>query len=104
VPKRWRRLIVLGSFGKVGDMFFTDAKVYDVETKQLVTSASDKGKGVESILASQIDNIGTEITRRLLSDQRAKPSQIRVAEITTTSVDATTTFSRQDRLREVLLE
>ena len=81
-------LIVLGSFGKVGDMFFTDAKVYDVETKQLVTSASDKGKGVESILASQIDNIGTEITRRLLSDQRAKPSQIRVAEITTTSVDA----------------
>ena len=81
-------LIVLGSFGKLGDMFFTDVKVYDVESKQLVTSASDKGKGVESILESQIDNIGREITRRLLTDQRAQQSQIRVAEITTTSVDA----------------
>ena len=81
-------LIVLGSFGKIGDMFFTDAKVYDVSNKQLVTSASDKGKGVESILESQIDNIGKEIARQLLSDKRVQQSQIRVAEITTTSVDA----------------
>jgi TonB family protein len=81
-------LIVLGSYGKMGDMFFTDAKVYDVESKQLVTSASDKGKGVESILESQIDNIGREITQRLLKDQRAQQPQIRVAEITTSSVDA----------------
>ena len=81
-------LIVLGSFGKMGDMFFTDAKVYDVESKQLVTSASDKGKGVESILESQIDIVGSEITRRLLKDQRVQQPQIRVAEITTTSVDA----------------
>jgi eukaryotic-like serine/threonine-protein kinase len=81
-------LIVIGTYGKMGDMFFTDVKVYDVESKQLITSASDKGTGVESILASQIDNIGREITRRLLTDQRAQPAQIRVAEITTTSVDA----------------
>jgi protein TonB len=81
-------LIVLGSFGRIGDVFFTDAKVYDVESKQLVTSASEKGKGVESILESQIDNIGREITRRLLNDPRAQQTQIRVADITTTSVDA----------------
>ncbi|MFQ6094380.1 MAG: hypothetical protein ACE5OR_17190, partial [bacterium] len=54
--------IVLRSFIKAGDMFATDAKVLDVNNKNLLKSASSKGEGVASILKSQIDELSTEIS------------------------------------------
>ena len=42
--------IVLGSFIRAGEMFATDVKVLDVETKKLLKSVSSRGEGVGSIL------------------------------------------------------
>jgi len=53
--------IVLGSFLKAGEMFATDVKVLDVETKHLIRSASARGEGVRSILEKQIGDLSKEI-------------------------------------------
>ncbi|MGB6866585.1 MAG: serine/threonine-protein kinase, partial [Candidatus Aminicenantaceae bacterium] len=55
--------IVLGSFIKAGEMFATDVKVLDVETKSLLKSASSKGEGVSSILKTQIDELSRDISQ-----------------------------------------
>jgi len=57
--------IVLGSFIKAGDTFATDIKVLDVETKELLKTASSKGRGVDSILETQIDELSDEISEGL---------------------------------------
>jgi serine/threonine protein kinase/Tfp pilus assembly protein PilF len=80
--------IVLGSFVKAGDLFATDVKVLDVETKKPLTSASSKGRGVDSILERQIDELSREITRSMgIREQKAGPSSVKLADITTTSME-----------------
>lgn len=87
--------IVLGSFVKAGDMFATDVKVLDVETKRLLQSASTKGKGEASILRSQIDELSSEISRGVgISDRRIVETQRPIREVTTTSLDAYNYFLR----------
>jgi tetratricopeptide (TPR) repeat protein len=51
------KALVLGSFVRAGDAFVTDVKVFDVETKNLVKSANKRGRGVQSILENQIDDL-----------------------------------------------
>ncbi len=81
--------IVLGSFTKAGDVFVTDAKVLDVQSKALLKSASAKGDGVGSILASQIDELGHEISRGIgLSERSIVTGGRPIAEVTTRSMDA----------------
>ncbi len=55
--------IILGSFVKAGDVFATDVKVLDVQSKRLLKSASSKGEGVGSILQNQIDELSQAISR-----------------------------------------
>ncbi|NIM89848.1 MAG: protein kinase [Candidatus Aminicenantes bacterium] len=87
--------IVLGSFVKAGDMFATDVKVLDVESKSLLKSASSKGMGIQSILESQIDELSEEISRGVgLSERKINAIQLRIAEATTTSMDAYNFFLR----------
>jgi serine/threonine protein kinase/Tfp pilus assembly protein PilF len=45
------QVIILGTFTKAENMFATDVKVLDVETKSLLKSVSSRGDGVDSILA-----------------------------------------------------
>jgi serine/threonine protein kinase/tetratricopeptide (TPR) repeat protein len=81
--------IVLGSFAKAGDMFATDVKVLDVETKALLKSASSKGEGVSSILKTQIDELSRNIAQGLgLSERKIEEAQLRIADYTTSSMDA----------------
>jgi len=81
--------IVLGTFAKAGDMFATDVKVLDVETKSLLKSASSKGEGVSSILKTQIDELSRDISQGLgLSERKIEEAQLRIADYTTTSMDA----------------
>ena len=83
------KAIVLGSFVKAGDMFATDAKVLDVETKKILKSTSSKGEGVRSILERQIGELSKEISRGLgISERKIEPAQIQVADFTTNSIDA----------------
>ena len=55
--------IVTGSYVKAGNTFVTDVKVLDVETKELLQSASSRGEGVDSILNIQIDELSRKIVQ-----------------------------------------
>jgi len=81
--------IVTGSFVKAGDVFATDVKVLDVKTKNLLKSAQSKGEGVGSILDKQIGELSKEISRGVgLSEQKIEPAQLRIADMTTSSMEA----------------
>jgi serine/threonine protein kinase/Tfp pilus assembly protein PilF len=81
--------IVLGSFVKAGDAFATDVKVLDVETKKLLKSAGSRGRGVDSILETQIDQLTAEISQALvLPANLARSGAARVADVTTSSMEA----------------
>jgi tetratricopeptide (TPR) repeat protein len=81
--------LVLGSFIKAGDVFATDVKVLDVETKKLLKSASSRGKGVDSILERQIDELSLEISRSIgVTEQKTGTAQMQIADVTTDSIEA----------------
>ncbi len=85
--------IVLGSFVKAGEMFATDVKVLDVETKKLLKSASSKGDSVDSILERQIDELSREIFLGIgLSERKIPVDGQRIADVTTSSMDAYNEF------------
>ncbi len=87
--------IVLGSFIKAGEIFATDVKVLDVETKSSLKSASSKGKGEASILERQIDELSQEISRGIgIPERKISTSQVRIADVTTTSMEAYNYFLR----------
>ncbi len=81
--------IVLGSFTKLGEMFVTDAKVLDVRTKDLIKSASSKGKGQDSIIETQIDELSKNIAQGVgLSERKIQTGQKQLADVTTSSLEA----------------
>ena len=87
--------LALGSVTKAGNVFVTDVKVLDVETKRLLKSVRSQGEGVESILRKQVDELGKEIARGVgLPERKIEESQSRVAEVTTNSTDAYNYFLR----------
>jgi serine/threonine protein kinase/Tfp pilus assembly protein PilF len=82
--------IVVGSFTKAGEIFATDVKVLDVDSKRLLKSASSRGKGVDSILQSQIDDLSREISLGVgLSERKVFNEAVApIAEVTTRSMRA----------------
>ena len=81
--------LVLGSFIKAGDMFATDVKVLEVETKKSLKSASSRGEGVDSILKSQIDELSKEIFAWIAAAKpEIKPEETPITDITTESIEA----------------
>ncbi len=81
--------IVLGFFTKVGDVFATDVKVLDVETKKIMKSTSIKGEGVESILRIQIDELSREISRGVgIPEKEIKASLAWIKDVATDSMEA----------------
>jgi len=81
--------IVIGSFTKAGDMFVTDVKVLDVVTKRILKSANSRGKGEESIIQSQIDELSNEISRGIsISEGKIEETPVRIADVTTNSLEA----------------
>jgi len=85
--------IVLGSFVKAGNIFATDVKVLDVVSKQMIKSTSSKGEGVQSILERQIGDLSKEISRGIgISDRKAEAVQAKIADMTTSSMEAYNLF------------
>jgi len=85
--------LVLGSLNKAGDMFVTDVKVLDVETKRLLKGASSRGEGVDSILVTQIDELSRDISRGVgVSEQKIEATQQQITDVTTTSMEAYKNF------------
>jgi serine/threonine protein kinase/tetratricopeptide (TPR) repeat protein len=97
--------IVTGSFMKAGEIFATDVKVLSAESRAMVKSATSRGEGENSILRTQIDELGREIAGGLALSAVApvplvdgiSPGQVRspqVIDVTTTSMDAYTAYLR----------
>ena len=85
--------IVLGSYTKAGDTFATDVKVLDVSDKRLIKGAQAKGEGVASILRNQIDELSREISKGVgLSEQTFIETHVKLAEVTTSSMEAYSNF------------
>ncbi|MDH4271345.1 MAG: tetratricopeptide repeat protein, partial [Candidatus Aminicenantes bacterium] len=83
------KAIAIGSFTKAGDVFRTDVKVLDAETKDLLKSDNTKGTGVDSILDSQIDSLSREISLGLgLEKAKIEAAPLNIKDITTTSLQA----------------
>jgi len=81
--------IIMGSFTKADNLFATDAKIYDVGTKNLIRSTGSRGEGVGSILRTQIDELSREISRGVgLSERDAAKGSKPIAEVTTASLEA----------------
>jgi serine/threonine protein kinase len=81
--------IVLGAFSKAGDIFVTNLSVQDVQTKDLLDSASSKGEGRGSILASQVDDLSRQISRGFgIPIRKIEKTQKPITEMTTTSMEA----------------
>ncbi len=88
--------IVTGSFTKAGDMFATNVKLLDAESRKLLKSASSRGEGENSILRTQIDELSGEIVKGLAPAGAAaseKPA-VPVMEVTTKSMEAYAAFLR----------
>ncbi len=94
--------IVLGSFVKAGEMFATDVKVLDVETKRLIKSASARGEGVRSILEKQIGDLSKEISSGvgLSSREIAAAEEVGIADRTTASMEAYSFYLKGRELYE----
>jgi serine/threonine protein kinase/Tfp pilus assembly protein PilF len=81
--------IVLGTFAKAGEVFATDVKVLDVESKRILCSASSRGRGEGSILESQIDDLSKAISQGIgISERRIEKNQARIKDVTTDSLEA----------------
>ncbi len=93
--------IVLGSFVKAGDVFVTDVKVLDASSKKLLKSSNVKSEGVQSILESQIDYLSDEIVEGIgLSAGEIESVQLRIADVTTNSMEAYKYFLNGKELYE----
>jgi tetratricopeptide (TPR) repeat protein/TolB-like protein len=92
------KAIAIGTFTKAGDVFRTDVKVLDTETKRLLKSANIKGTGVGSILDSQIDELSREMSLGLGIDQaKIEAAPLKVKDITTISLQAYDYFLKGKR-------
>ncbi|MFO7732173.1 MAG: protein kinase [Candidatus Aminicenantes bacterium] len=81
--------LVLGSFTRADNYFATDAKVYDVQTKNLLKSVGSRGDGVGSILRTQIDELSREISKGVGLSERAAARHVNpIREVTTASMEA----------------
>ena len=81
--------IVLGSVMKVGDVFATDVKVFDVATNELKKSVSSQGEGINSIINTQIGELSREIALGVgITREEIASADLNVSEFTTTSMDA----------------
>jgi tetratricopeptide (TPR) repeat protein len=81
--------IVLGSFTKAENLFATDAKIYDVPTKNLLKSTGSRGEGVGSILRTQIDELSRAISQGVGLSERAVSKDAKpITQVTTDSMEA----------------
>jgi len=87
--------LVLGSYIRAGETFATNIKILDAATKQLLKTASSRGEGVSSVIKTQIDEISRTISRGIgPSAAKIEIAPPKIAELTTSSIDAYNYFLR----------
>ena len=87
------RAIVLGTYTRAGEVFVTDVKVLDADSKKSLESATVRGQGVDSVLLTQIDELSKRIVEGVgISAQKIGSTQWNIAEVTTSSLEAYNAF------------
>ena len=83
------KYLCLGTLNKAGDTFAIDLKILEVESKSIHKGFQSRGQGAHSILDSQIDKLGSDISREFgLTAQDAQAPAPRIADVTTSSTEA----------------
>jgi serine/threonine protein kinase len=83
------QVMAVGAFSKAGELYKTTLKLVDVKTLETAKTYSTSGKGAESLLEKQIDELSREVSRGIGVSERQTQETIRpVAEISTTSLEA----------------
>ncbi|MGB7296800.1 MAG: tetratricopeptide repeat protein, partial [Candidatus Aminicenantales bacterium] len=83
------KFIVSGSLTKAGETFMADVKILDAETKRLLKGIQSRGRGEDSILETQIDQLSREICSGLgLAEDKLQTAPLRIADLTTSSIEA----------------
>jgi serine/threonine protein kinase/Tfp pilus assembly protein PilF len=83
------QLMAVGTYAKAGDLYRTTLKLVDVKTLETAKTYATSGKGVESLLEKQIDDLSRDVSRGIgVSERRTKETIRPVAEISTTSAEA----------------
>jgi tetratricopeptide (TPR) repeat protein len=83
------RVLISGSFTRAGDLFVSNMKVLDPTSKKVLKTAEAKGKGVESLLAYQIDELSKAAQSGIgLSERRIQEYDRPVAQLLTESPQA----------------
>jgi len=80
--------LVVGKITKAGDVFATDIKVLDVDTKKSLTSATSQGQGEDSILLTQIDDLSSRVVQELGGGLPSTEAVPPVSEMATSSIEA----------------
>ncbi len=81
--------MVTGSFTRAGELFVTNLKIVDVSTRQTMKTFRESGKGVESLLETQIDDLCNKISRGFGVSEHATQQTLRpVGEMITASLEA----------------
>ena len=88
LPRDGIETIILGSYTKAGEVFALDIKILDVQSKELLRSASSRGYGISSILTNQIDELSENIFRELHLPKMTDETTTPISEVTTTSIEA----------------
>jgi tetratricopeptide (TPR) repeat protein len=85
--------IVVGSYSQAGNVFVTDVKVLDVESRKLIKSASSTGEGIDSILKTQVNDLSRTIAEGLgIAREKIDTVPLNIEEVSTTSMEAYKAF------------
>ena len=97
--------VVTGDLISSGEAFVIDLKVWDAETRRLHKALKSTGRGKESILETQVDDLSTKICEALgVNLEKIGPKRLSIAGITTSSMDAYEHFLKgQGFMQEVQL-
>ncbi len=81
--------ICSGSLAKSGEIFVSDIKIFDAESKELIKPVQSKGEGANSIIQTQIDELSVGICESLgASLEEIGEGRLNIAGVTTSSLKA----------------
>ena len=83
------KALVCGVYSKAGETYVTNAQVLDVSNKKTLTSANSSGKGADSILTQQIDDLCNQIFKKLdFAQAQMERAKAPVTDVATSSMAA----------------
>jgi serine/threonine protein kinase/tetratricopeptide (TPR) repeat protein len=87
--------MVVGTIARAGDLYLTNLKVVDPATNQTLKSVTTKGKGVESLIETQVDELSKGISLGVgVTGSKASEGAKPIASITASSLEAYRSFLR----------